>query len=106
MFAQLLIQFQKPALSSVVNVDTNATDSIEMKTTSFMNTNQKNLNFVLDHIYRFIQHMWNDAFYLATLLILMTIITIINAQHSLLRLKLEGARMRIACCSLLYRKVI
>lgn len=103
--AQLLILFQKPAPSSVEKVDTNATDPIGMKTTSFMNTDQGTMNYVLDDIYRFFQHTWNDAFYVATLLILMTFISTIVAHHSLLRLKLEGARMRIACCSLLYRKV-
>lgn len=48
---------------------------------------------------------WNNVFFLGTILILVTIISNVMHHHSMLNLGLMGAKKRIACCSLIYRKV-
>lgn len=48
---------------------------------------------------------WNDIYCLAALLLSMTFVVCLIYQHFDLRLRMLGAHMRIACCSLIYRKV-
>lgn len=45
-------------------------------------------------------------YWLATLVVLMTLFGCFFAHHADLRQRMVGARMRIACCSLIYRKVL
>lgn len=51
-------------------------------------------------------HMWNDIYWLGTGVTVMATLGFMFVQHSDLRQRMVGARMRIACCSLIYRKVI
>lgn len=63
------------------------------------------LNITRDEFYKFFNHIWNDVYWLANLVIWMGFIGLLLAHHFDLRLQMVGARMRIACCSLMYRKV-
>lgn len=55
---------------------------------------------------QFILPIWDNLFWLAGLICLMMLVSIVISHHSDLRLQMTGARMRIACCSLIYRKVL
>lgn len=63
------------------------------------------LNFTRAEFYTFFNHIWNDVYWLANLVVLMGFVTLLLFHHYNLRLQLVGAQMRIACCSLMYRKV-
>lgn len=52
-----------------------------------------------------IQTMWDDVNSLGAILVLSTLLGCFLIHHVDLRQRLMGARMRIACCSLIYRKV-
>lgn len=60
---------------------------------------------VADEIQVFLEYVWSDLYWLATLVVLMTLFGCFFAHHADLRQRMVGARMRIACCSLIYRKV-
>lgn len=49
--------------------------------------------------------MWEDINSLGTILVISTLVGCFLIHHVDLRQRLMGARMRIACCSLIYRKV-
>ncbi|KFB53213.1 AGAP003221-PA-like protein [Anopheles sinensis] len=59
-----------------------------------------------DDLSDFLHHAWNDAFWLSGLLVLLTLFGCFCSHHSDLRERLIGARMRIACCSVIYRKTL
>lgn len=63
------------------------------------------LNLTRQDVYKFINYMWNDVYWLASLVILMTFAGCVVSHHYDLRMRMVGAQMRIACCSLIYRKV-
>lgn len=52
-----------------------------------------------------LQFIWNDVNCLGAILVTSTLIGCFLIHHVDLRQRLMGARMRIACCSLIYRKV-
>ncbi|KAH8278513.1 hypothetical protein KR018_004323 [Drosophila ironensis] len=52
------------------------------------------------------EYMWNDAYSLGTILVTSTLFGCFLLHHVDLRQRLMGARMRIACCSLIYRKTL
>lgn len=64
------------------------------------------LNLTRAEFYEFVCHAWNDVYWLAHLLIWAGFVSLLLSHHFDLRLQMVGARMRIACCSLIYRKVI
>lgn len=51
-------------------------------------------------------HIWNDLYSLATILVGSTLFGCFLLHHVDLRQRLMGAQMRIACCSLIYRKTL
>ncbi|XP_043656868.1 ATP-binding cassette sub-family C member 4 [Drosophila teissieri] len=53
-----------------------------------------------------VDNMWNDMYSLGALLVLSTLFCCFLLHHVDLRQRLMGARMRIACCSLIYRKTL
>ncbi|XP_053671125.1 ATP-binding cassette sub-family C member 4-like [Anopheles nili] len=61
---------------------------------------------LIDDLSDFLHHAWNDAFWLSGLLVLLTLLGCFCCHHSDLRQRLVGARMRIASCSLIYRKTL
>lgn len=63
------------------------------------------LNLTREEFYAYFNHIWNDVYWLAHLVIWMGFFGLLISHHFDLRLQLVGARMRIACCSLVYRKV-
>lgn len=63
------------------------------------------LNFTRADFESAMVHVWNDVYWLAYMIVLLGIIGFLFGHHYNLRLQLIGARMRIACCSLIYRKV-
>lgn len=63
------------------------------------------LNFTRVEFYSFFNKIWNDVYWLANLVIWMGFFALLLSHHYDLRLQMVGARMRIACCSLIYRKV-
>lgn len=63
------------------------------------------LNLTRQDVYEFANHVWNDVYWLASLVIVMTFSGCLVSHHYDLRMRMVGAQMRIACCSLIYRKV-
>lgn len=63
------------------------------------------VNFTRAEFYTVFNHIWNDVWWLASLVIWMGFFGLLLSHHFDLRLQMTGARMRIACCSLMYRKV-
>ncbi|XP_073824771.1 CF transmembrane conductance regulator [Musca autumnalis] len=53
-----------------------------------------------------LEYIWNDVHCLGSILVISTLIGCFLIHHVDLRQRLMGARMRIACCSLIYRKTI
>lgn len=53
----------------------------------------------------FFQYIWNDIYWLGAGVVVMCTFGFLFVHHSDLRQRMVGARMRIACCSLIYRKV-
>ncbi|XP_017873148.1 PREDICTED: multidrug resistance-associated protein 4, partial [Drosophila arizonae] len=51
-------------------------------------------------------YIWNDVYSLGAGLVISTLICCFMVHHVDLRQRLMGARMRIACCSLIYRKTL
>lgn len=64
------------------------------------------LNFTRQDMYDFFHHVWNDVNWLAGIILTLTFCGCVLNHHFDLRLRMLGAQMRIACCSLIYRKVI
>lgn len=56
-------------------------------------------------VYHFFVHAWNDPYWLAGTVTVITFIGCLLSHHYDLRLRMLGAQIRIACCSLIYRKV-
>lgn len=92
--AQLLVQFQTPVIVT------------DIKNNTFINSKDGAVSFVPFQSNHRIYHVWNDAFSLATMLVVMSFISILFAHHGYLGSNLLGVRLRIACSSLMYRKVI
>lgn len=63
------------------------------------------VNFTRAEFYTYFNHIWNDVWWLANLVVWMGFFGLLLSHHFDLRLQMVGARMRIACCSLMYRKV-
>lgn len=63
------------------------------------------LNFTRADFKQFLNHAWNDVYWLAHLVVWMGFFGLLLSHHFDLNLQILGARMRIACCSLIYRKV-
>lgn len=63
------------------------------------------LNFTRADFEHMIVHIWNDVHWLAHMVVWMGVVSFLFSHHYDLRLQMVGARMRIACCSLIYRKV-
>lgn len=63
------------------------------------------LNLKREHVEEFFKRIWNDKYWLAVMLIVLTICGCLLIHHYDLRQRLVGAQMRIACCSMIYRKV-
>lgn len=95
---QLLIQFKNPMKISGPMTNINYT--------LFVNHTTINANSVHSSFYQFANHVWNDPYWLASMLVIMTVISTLIGQHSNIELFLLGSRMRVSCCSLIYRKVI
>lgn len=83
--AQILFQFQMPS-SDMLYVTINETASIPA-------------------VSEYISNIFSDVYILSALLVLDVLLITMAQQHSNLRLRKVGARIRIACCSLIYRKV-
>lgn len=63
------------------------------------------LNFTRTEFYAYFNHAWNDVYWLAHAIIWMGFIGVLAQHHANLHMEMIGARMRIASCSLIYRKV-
>lgn len=119
--AQLLVQFQAPidaynettvnrTARSIgeINTGNNALDNGDTKTTNNINAfnNDTPQQTYIEEFIGLITYIWGDIYSLATLLIIGTVIGCFLNHHVDLRQRLLGARMRIACCSLIYRKTL
>lgn len=69
-------------------------------------TNVTQQNELYQNVYNLAEYIWNDVYWLAYLLITMSFTVFFFAHNARICLTLLGARLRIACCSLIYRKVI
>ncbi|KAJ6635336.1 ATP-binding cassette sub-family C member 4 [Pseudolycoriella hygida] len=65
-----------------------------------------NSDSVAEEIRKFCLYAWTDMYWLATMVVMMTLFGCFFAHHADLRMRMVGARMRIACCSLIYRKTL
>lgn len=63
------------------------------------------LNFTRSEFYEYFNHAWNDVYWLAHAIIWMGFIGVLAQHHAQIHMETIGARMRIASCSLIYRKV-
>lgn len=63
------------------------------------------LNFTRSEFYAYLNHAWNDVYWLAHAIIWMGFIGVLAQHHCNIHMEMIGARMRIASCSLIYRKV-
>lgn len=129
--AQFLFQFQVPvAVSNIqanmtatnrtirsigdINAGNNALDKDGTKTSidninAFIDVTSTPSTTTLSSTEGFIgliEFMWSDIYSLAAILLLGTVLGCFINHHVDLRQRLLGARMRIACCSLIYRKTI
>ncbi|XP_060647055.1 ATP-binding cassette sub-family C member 4-like [Drosophila nasuta] len=98
--AQLLLQLRHVALvasTALPPKDDNVT-SVTVPVTVVNSTWQQ--------IGRSVQYAWNDAYSLGALLVATNFVACFLWHHLYLRQRMMGARMRIACCSLVYRKTL
>lgn len=63
------------------------------------------INLTRNEFYAYFSHAWNDVYWLANGIIWMGFIGVLAQHHASLHMETIGARMRIASCSLIYRKV-
>lgn len=106
-FSQFLIQFQKPFVPE--NMDAEKPNTFNTSSKIPVNesvTSESQDNELYQKVYSLAEYVWNDVNCLAFLLISMSFTATFFSQHTRIRLILLGARLRIACCSLIYRKVI
>lgn len=114
--AQLLIQFQKSNSSYAPMSITNSTritpiyddealsEFYEEDTNPVVQSLKDESLF--DKFALWCAFAWNDVYWLTTFVVLMTLIPCFLMHHSDLSQRLIGARMRIACCSAIYRKTL
>lgn len=62
------------------------------------------LNFTRSEFYSYFNHAWNDVYWLANGIVWMGFIGVLAQHHANIHMEMIGARMRIASCSLIYRK--
>lgn len=63
------------------------------------------LNITREEVEEFFNYAWNDIYWLSSAMVFLTLMGCIFFHHTDLRQRMVGAQMRIACCSLVYRKV-
>ncbi|KAM7362920.1 CF transmembrane conductance regulator isoform 2-T6 [Cochliomyia hominivorax] len=126
--AQLLLQFQKPTNNlnntfatelSNDNLTHRSSRSIDINSYNNNNVDEKSINTELGNSGTGVSNqtfvggfadglegIWYDVNSLGAILVLSTLVGCFLIHHVDLRQRLMGARMRIACCSLIYRKTI
>lgn len=102
--AQPIVETKREIQSDNRNVISNdvLNKTIISNRSMFVSGREDDLN---SEIHIFLLHAWSDKHCLSTLIVLMTLFGSFLFQHADLRLRMVGARIRIACCSLIYRKV-
>lgn len=105
-FRQLINQFHDPTtiIEALQTVNISYSTS-NVSTELIVNLTKVDTDFTTTSVYQFAHRVWNDPFWLASILILITTTTFIVKQHGYLGSHLLGSRMRASCCSLVYRKV-
>uniref|UniRef100_A0A1A9X2R7 Multidrug resistance-associated protein lethal(2)03659 n=1 Tax=Glossina brevipalpis TaxID=37001 RepID=A0A1A9X2R7_9MUSC len=130
--AQLLLQFERPLainnpllsnatqrhVRSIVSTRSNNEDNViplnknEANTQKLLPTNSNRTRIeeedweLIENLSKIVQFIWNDVHWLGAILVCSTLLGCFLIHHVDLRQRLLGARMRIACCSLIYRKTI
>lgn len=131
--AQLLRQFQQPPMMLNVTTPALETTTVEYLTTTndaldyfnlsnrtrrqsdddtpyYVDVDQKPASEASDKFFRqledYLIFMWNDAGWLSAMIVVLTLLSCFVVHHSDLRQRMVGARMRIACCSAIYRKTL
>ncbi|KAM8705738.1 hypothetical protein ACLKA7_010097 [Drosophila subpalustris] len=95
--AQLLLQLRH--VDSTANIQ-----NIQSNSSSEQVTNITNGTW--NEIEKSTKYVWNDAYYLGGMLVGINFVACFLWHHLYLRQRMMGARMRIACCSLVYRKTL
>ncbi|XP_037896202.1 multidrug resistance-associated protein 4 [Glossina fuscipes] len=132
--AQLLLQFERPSAISnnsllsntthhrhirsivstrgnnednVISLNKNEATAQKLPSTNSNSTQieEENWEFV-ENFNEILHFIWNDVHWLGAILVCSTLLGCFLIHHVDLRQRLLGARMRIACCSLIYRKTI
>jgi ATP-binding cassette, subfamily C (CFTR/MRP), member 4 len=96
----------KQTFSEINDLLETTTDTVVIAQTAIHEDILEWLRHAWQDITVFIKYAWWDVRWLSSLLILMILITCFLTHHSDLRQRMVGARMRIACCSLIYRKTL
>lgn len=81
-------------------------ESVKIPVTSHSEKNDElRISFTRKEFYAYFNHAWNDVYWLAHGIIWMGFIGVLAQHHANIHMEVIGARMRIASCSLIYRKV-
>ncbi|XP_063699793.1 ATP-binding cassette sub-family C member 4 [Culicoides brevitarsis] len=112
--AQLLLQFQKTNSSMpesthnarLTPIHDDESMSIFVEEDSYPKIHSLEELSVLEKIFAWVVFAWNDVYWLTSLVVLMTLVPCFLAHHANLSQRMLGARMRIACCSAIYRKTL
>lgn len=130
--AQLLIQYQKPTALILNEINGNTEKflqrsvrniHIQNKSANTLNYNDvkddefskktsndpiiiKTPNDLNDDTSNVFENFWNDKLCLSILIVIICFILVLLNHHADLRQRLVGARMRVALCSVMYRKIL
>ena len=102
---QLLVQFQKQAIVDKPIHENRLNSTLKRTVRFILETNVKKDPESLYTFNDFFSYIWNDIYWLSSGVVVMTFLSCMLLHHTDLRQRVVGARMRIACCSLIYRKV-
>lgn len=102
---QLLNQYQKSSIIKFNETYLNFTESQSLNNSSEINKTIRNELSSMSGFYSILEYIWNDKFSLSLIVILSFLLCSTCAHHSDFRQRMVGARIRIACSSLIYRKV-
>lgn len=98
--------FDCVADQSLENVDDVKNESLRFQPTPHSEKHDEfRFNLTRGEFYKYFNHAWNDMYWLAHAIIWMGFVGVLAQHHAQLHMELTGARMRIASCSLIYRKV-
>lgn len=104
---QLLLTFQDN--TAVKKLNTSPEDNFTLSEDFTEHVDESNSTKPINEsseIEKYMNHVWNDQIWLSSILVATVFLACVAYHHSYVRLMMLGARMRIACCSAIYRKTL